>query len=420
MMSISKRNISIVALAIVLAGAGSFGLWKVRQAKAKAAKRESTILKALTREDFTFLVKSQAATNPEKAKAIVSSPESKKAFLKGMKEYLSLAARARREGLAEDQDSRLNLQIKENALLSELYFAKLKQSNPKFTLSQNDIKSFWTNLENEKQFNLEIDAIYSVQDAAADSMGTTLGRQPKPQGEGLAKAKNDWAKARIMSDMARADVEFMQQRHVQLRLQILEAGVLSAAYLAKYWKDNIKATPLEIKSYLSAHPEWDLKKKRETAEAVLRRAKAGEDFAALVKEYSEDRPTKDRGGLYEQYELGHGLWEQVEDAAMKLQPGQIADNLIETKDGYHIVQLVEKTLTKGADGNDTTFLTVRHILLQRRFEDPTVIKSATPLPPPFKTPEEIAKTAVEREKRQRFVDSIVNSENISLPDDFDF
>jgi len=419
-MSKSKRNISIVALAIVLAVAGSFGLWKVRQAKAKAAKRESTILKVLTSEDVTFLVRSQAATNPEKAKAIVASPESKKAFLKGMREYLSLAARARREGLGEDHDSLLNLQIKENGLLSELYLAKLKQANPSYTLSQNDLKSVWNNSDNEKQFKAEIDALYSVQESAADSMGTTLGRQPRPQGEGLEKARRDWAKARILSDMARGDADFMQQRHVQLRLQVLEAGVLSAAYLAKYWKDGIKATPAEVGSYLAAHPEWDLKKKHATAEAVLRRAKAGEDFSALAKEFSEDRPTKDKGGLYEQYELGHGLWEQVENAAMKLQPGQIADELVETKDGYHIVQLVEKTVTKGPDGNDTTYLSVRHILFQRRFEDPTITKLATSLPPPFKTPEEIAKTAVEREKRQRFVDSIVNSENITLPDDFDF
>src|SRR5215510_2954682 len=162
MMPISKRNISIVALAIVLAVSGSFGLWKVRQAKAKAAKRESTIVKALSREDVTFLVQSQAATNPEKAKAIVASPESKKAFLKGMKEYLSLAARARREGLAEDQDSRLNLQIKKNGMLSELYFAKLKKENPSYTLTQDDLKSFWNNSDREKQFNAEINAIYAV------------------------------------------------------------------------------------------------------------------------------------------------------------------------------------------------------------------------------------------------------------------
>jgi hypothetical protein len=204
-----------------------------------------------------------------------------------------------------------------------------------------------------------------------------------------------------------------------LRLQILEAGVLSAAYLAKYWKDNIKASPADIKTYLSAHPEWDLTRKRQKAEEVLRRARAGEDFAALAKQFSEDRPTKDKGGLYDSYEVGRGLWEQVENAALQLQPGQIADRLIETKDGYHIVQLVSRTDTKGPDGNNTTYLSVRHILLQRRFEDPTVNRAFTSLPPAYKTPEEIAKTAVEREKRQRFIDEIVKSENIVLPDDFD-
>src|SRR5215510_3024128 len=114
-------------------------------------------------------------------------------------------------------------------------------------------------------------------------MGSTLGRQPKPQGEGLEKVRRDWAKGRIISDQARADADFMSDRSVQLRLQMLEAGVLSAAYLARNWKQNIKATDADIAAYLASHPEWDLRKKHEKAETILQRAKAGEDFAALAR-----------------------------------------------------------------------------------------------------------------------------------------
>src|SRR5215813_5643694 len=100
----SKRNISM-GVVVLLVVAGAIVFWKVKQAKARAARRESAILRALSREDVAFLVKSHAASNPEKADAIVTSPENRKAFLKGLREYLAIAARAKTEGFGEDQNS---------------------------------------------------------------------------------------------------------------------------------------------------------------------------------------------------------------------------------------------------------------------------------------------------------------------------
>ena len=404
---------------VLLVLVGGLFFWRVKRGRANAARHEAETLRALSKDDLVLLLKSQASTDRVKARNIVVSEESRKAFLKGLKEYLALAAHARREGLADDSNTSLSLRLKENGVLADLYLARIKSKNPSFAITPDQIKSFWSTAGNEEQFAAEMEALFAVQDAAADAMESTLGRQPKPQGETLEKVRTGWARARIVSTQARADTDFMRERTVQLRLEILEAGVLSAAYLARNWKQNIKANDADISAYLASHPEWDLKKKHEKAEMILRRAKAGEDFAALAKQFSEDRPTRDKGGLYDTYELGAGLWKEVEDAAMKLQPGQIADRLVETKDGYHIVQLVDRNAVKKDDGTETVYLSIRHILLQRRFEDPTVNRAVTPLPPPFKTPEEIAKTAVEKEKRQRFIDGVIAKENISLPDDIE-
>ena len=413
----SKRTTSIILtliLGVVVAGV----FLKARDQKVTAAKRNSEILKGLTKEDLALVLKSQALSDPEKADQILRTEETRKAFLKGLKEYLSLAAKAHREGLAEDKNFNLNLQAKEKGLLAELYQSKLDRDGKQlFTISKKEIDGVWANPENEKEFKEEIVALFAVQKAAADNMGSKLGEQPLPQGEGLEKAREAWAKAKIVSDMARADVEFMQERTTQLRLKILEAGILSANCLAKYWVGSIKATDKDIAAYLATHPQYDLKRKRERAEMVLQRARTGADFASLAQEFSEDRATKNKGGLYEDFAKGAGLWEEVETAALGLQPGQIADKLVETKDGYHVVQLVDKTISKGEDGRETVYLSIRHILLQKRFEDPNVSRTNSGIPAPFKTPEEIAKVAVEKEKRQHFVDEVVGSESIFLPDD---
>jgi peptidyl-prolyl cis-trans isomerase D len=78
---------------------------------------------------------------------------------------------------------------------------------------------------------------------------------------------------------------------------------------------------------------------KKAAEAVLARAKAGEDFAALAKKYSEDS-SKDKGGDLDYF--GRGVMaKEFEDAAFGLQPGQISD-LVKTVFGFHIIKVVDK------------------------------------------------------------------------------
>ncbi len=396
-------------------------LWRVQATKAKVAKREAAILKGLTEDEIDLVLKSQAQSDPEKVDAIVRDPESRRAFLASMTEHLALAASARREGMTDDSDFQLNLHLKENGLLSTLYTSKLvaEQKQP-VSIGKEQLDAVWANPENDQEFKRDMEALYAVQRSAAESVGSSLGVTQRLQGEGLEKARRSWARAKILSDLARADSEFIKQPAVQLRLKILEAGVLSTSYLAKYWVTNIKATREEVAGYLVAHPEFDVRKKRERAETVLRRALAGEDFANLAKEFSEDRSTKNKGGLYADYEKGGGLWPEVENAALKLKPGEVGDKLVETKDGYHIVQFVTSTSVKGDYGHEAVHLSVRHILLQKRFEDPSAAKVSPMVPPPFKTAEEIAKAEIEKDKQRRFISRVIERERISVPSDFRF
>lgn len=74
---------------------------------------------------------------------------------------------------------------------------------------------------------------------------------------------------------------------------------------------------------------------------LLRRAKRGEDFAALATKYTEDPGSKDTGGLYENF--GRGVMvKPFEDAAFSVPVGKISD-VIETQYGYHILKVLNRS-----------------------------------------------------------------------------
>lgn len=402
-----KRTlIFILALAIVTVAGVS--IWRVQNTRAKDAQLESEILKGLSVEDINLVLKSQADAG---VADINQSVETRKIFLKGMREYLALAAAARREGLTEDANFKINFEHKKNLLLADLYQAKLSRDlGSPYSVPKETLDAVWTVPANEKQFNTDIAALQSIQNAVAKERGENY-TTPKLQGGSLLKARDNWSRAKILSDRAKLDAEFMARPEIGLRTRILEAGILSADYLRKHWATDIKATDAEIASYLTAHPEYDVKRKLERAEEVLKRALAGEDFAKLAAEFSEDRTTKNKGGLHENI-AKNLLWPEVERAALALENGKVASRLIESETGFHVVKLESKQVS----GNGTGTFSVRHILLQKKFEDPG--NTNPEIPSTFLTGPEIARSEVEKEKRNRFVDQIVQRGEISLPEDF--
>lgn len=109
------------------------------------------------------------------------------------------------------------------------------------------------------------------------------------------------------------------------------------------YRDNLQvySTPEQVRA---SHILFKIEGKDEaavkkTAEEVLARAKAGEDFPALAKKYSEDDTNKDRGGDLDYFGRG-AMAKEFEDAAFALQPGHISD-LVKTAFGYHIIRTVD-------------------------------------------------------------------------------
>ena len=79
---------------------------------------------------------------------------------------------------------------------------------------------------------------------------------------------------------------------------------------------------------------------RAQAEEMLKRVKAGEDFAALAKQYSEDDTNKANGGDLDYFGRG-SMVPEFEQAAFAMKPGDISD-LVKTSFGFHIIKVVDR------------------------------------------------------------------------------
>jgi peptidyl-prolyl cis-trans isomerase C len=122
---------------------------------------------------------------------------------------------------------------------------------------------------------------------------------------------------------------------------------VSADQTRKYYDENTELMKQPDRLRLShilkrvepdATPEAKASARTEI-EAILERARAGEDFAALARENSDDPGSAANGG-----ELTVSRGDTVppfEEAAFALSPGELSP-VVETQFGFHVIKLTEK------------------------------------------------------------------------------
>jgi peptidyl-prolyl cis-trans isomerase SurA len=82
------------------------------------------------------------------------------------------------------------------------------------------------------------------------------------------------------------------------------------------------------------------------ADAVLKQANAGEDFAKLAGQFSEDRSSSEKGGDVYYFTSGATV-PRFEDACYELQPGRIYPMPVRTRFGYHVIKLTDRRPNRG-------------------------------------------------------------------------
>ncbi|MFH7041964.1 peptidylprolyl isomerase [Paucibacter sp. JuS9] len=157
-------------------------------------------------------------------------------------------------------------------------------------------------------------------------------------------------------------MERVRESEVQKRIKISDAEI--DKYLLDQLEKANKNPQLNIGQVLISVPEGAgesvVAERQARAEGALARIKAGEDFAKVAKELSEDS-FREKGG-----EIGLRLAERLPDLLVDgvkgLKSGELRPTVLRSPSGFHVLKLIERQAPLAI--NQVTQTRSRHVLLR--------------------------------------------------------
>ena len=383
-MTSTRKALIAAAVAVVF----SLGLiaWQVK------ARRSEVV--NLTAEDMALIAEDQP---PQFRASLNSDEKARKDFAEDVKQLLAVAEDARAKGIDKTPDMKRQLRIARAVVIAQNYFKSQGQgARPNF--SDEEVEEVFKEPANKQ--------LYDDLIADAKAKNPQLASAPIPEDQ--LKAFRKQLGELLLSEKKGIAQGLESQRSVELQILLQQARALVQVYAKDHLAEKTKATDEEIKAYVAQHPELDSSKNREKAEEVLKRARAGEDFAKLAEEFSTDPGSKSKGGDLGWFGPGQMIPE-FEKAAFALKPGEIS-NVVESNFGFHIIK-VEERRTENKEGKAQEQVHARHILIGGGGD------SNNPFAPP-RSGHEQAKAAVEQEKQKKVLDEIVKRSHVTVAENF--
>jgi hypothetical protein len=311
-------------------------------------------------KEWSYLLKD---IDPAKKKELLADKVRIKEQADNLRDLLALSCEAVKLGLANEPTNKTELssiRTEVTAIAYDAKFRKIKTGPPFGWITDAQIEKFYLVGGHTTEFDRFMESKIAILRRSNPDLPDKVVSETERK-----DAREFFAKVKIAEGAAATIVEPFKSE-VALKIRMQQAQFL-ARLVAEELVDDLTVSDEDVVKYIAAHPEFDASGKRNAAAKILARAVAGEDFASLANQYSEDPGNtgadgKKNGGLYADVPVGM-MVPTFEKASLALEPGQIAAGLVESDYGFHVIKLEKKS----ADGSKYD---VRHILILSGYKDP--------------------------------------------------
>jgi len=336
---------------------------------------------------------------PEAVSKLAGDARERKDFARDIRQMLAASEEAKGLGYAAQPELKLQLELARSFAIAEAYFKKREQAGatPEQVIAPAEIDALLKEPAQQQQFADFVED-YRKNGPNRGAPITDKQRQQLAQHYG-----------RVMVAMRKGTaVGVAGERKTQLAVMLQQSRLLAGAY-SKEITPRLKASDAEVDAFIAAHPEYDTTPARQKAEDLLKRVRAGEDFTALAKEFSEDPGSRAQGGDLGWFGRGQMI-KEFEDAAFALKQGEVS-GVVESPFGYHIIKVEEHRRQMNDDNTVTEQVRARHILVLYNHapRDP----NSPPVPP-----REQARAAVEEGKRNQLFEELAARHSVRVAEDY--